>query len=140
VCRVLAIPAGAVVELLTVGHGPASEAEFTSLLGGAGIDVLVDVRTAPGSRRHPHVARAAMEEWVPAAGISYGWEPGLGGWRKPDGGIARLGAAQRLVPRLRRLHAHAALLGGARCRPGAGGARPNDRDVLGGTCTGAATA
>ena len=49
---------------------------------GAGVDVLIDVRTAPGSRRHPHVARAEMERWVPAAGVAYQWEPRLGGWRK----------------------------------------------------------
>jgi uncharacterized protein (DUF488 family) len=51
---------------------------------GAGLDVLVDVRTAPGSRRHPYVARAEMERWLPAAGVAYQWEPRLGGWRKPD--------------------------------------------------------
>lgn len=69
--------------LLTVGHGTASQEELTALLCGAGVELLVDVRTAPGSRRHPHVNRDALEEWIPAAGIDYRWEPDLGGFRKP---------------------------------------------------------
>jgi uncharacterized protein (DUF488 family) len=71
------------VSLLTVGHGTASQDELTELLRGAGVTLLVDVRTAPGSKRHPHVARAALEQWLPAAGIDYRWERDLGGFRKP---------------------------------------------------------
>ena len=69
--------------LITVGHGTLPEDEFVDLLGDAGIESLVDVRTAPGSRRHPHFRREAMEQWLPAAGIAYRWEPRLGGLRKP---------------------------------------------------------
>ena len=67
--------------LLTFGHGTATAERMTELLRGAGVAVLVDVRTAPGSRRHPHVARAELE-----AGISYRWDKRLGGFRKaaPD--------------------------------------------------------
>ena len=74
---------GAPVRLVTVGHGTLSAEALTALLVGAGVQRLVDVRTAPGSRRHPHVSKARMAEWVPAAGIAYRWEPDLGGWRKP---------------------------------------------------------
>jgi uncharacterized protein (DUF488 family) len=70
-------------ELLTVGHGTLGESQLTELLQAAGVEALVDVRTAPGSKRHPHVGRAEMERWVPDAGIAYYWEPRLGGWRKP---------------------------------------------------------
>jgi uncharacterized protein (DUF488 family) len=45
--------------------------------------VVVDVRTAPGSRRHPHVGRAVLARWLPAAGVAYRWEPDLGGFRRP---------------------------------------------------------
>jgi uncharacterized protein (DUF488 family) len=45
---------------------------------------LVDVRIAPGSKRHPQFARAALEEWLPEAGIGYRWEKRLGGFRKPS--------------------------------------------------------
>jgi uncharacterized protein (DUF488 family) len=69
--------------LFTFGHGTAREDEFVELLRGAGIESLIDVRTAPGSRRHPHFLRQAMEGWVADAGIAYRWEPRLGGLRKP---------------------------------------------------------
>ncbi len=54
--------------LLTFGHGTATAERMTELLRDAGVAVLIDVRTAPGSRRHPHVARAELERWLPEAG------------------------------------------------------------------------
>jgi uncharacterized protein (DUF488 family) len=57
-----------------------------ALLGGAGVERLVDVRTAPGSRRHPQFRRQAMEGWLAGAGVAYRWEPELGGFRKPGPG------------------------------------------------------
>jgi uncharacterized protein (DUF488 family) len=68
--------------LITVGHGTASQAEFTSLLRDAGVTRLVDVRRYPGSRAHPHVSRDALARWLPAAGVSYRWEERLGGRRR----------------------------------------------------------
>jgi uncharacterized protein (DUF488 family) len=70
--------------LLTVGHGTATAEELADLLTAAGVERLVDVRTAPGSRRHPQFRREAMERWLPDAGVGYRWERELGGWRKPD--------------------------------------------------------
>ena len=70
--------------LLTFGHGTASAEQMISLLRGAGVCVLVDIRTAPGSRRHPHVARAELQRWLPEAGIDYRWEKRLGGLRTPE--------------------------------------------------------
>jgi uncharacterized protein (DUF488 family) len=72
--------------LLTVGHGTATASELLALLGGAGVARLVDVRTAPGSRRHPQFHRQAMEGWLGGAGVAYRWEPELGGFRRPDPG------------------------------------------------------
>ncbi|MDQ0677013.1 uncharacterized protein (DUF488 family) [Arthrobacter pascens] len=71
------------VRLLTVGHGTAGEDEFGELLAGAGIQALVDVRIAPGSRKFPHFGKDQLEEWLPAAGVEYRWEKRLGGFRKP---------------------------------------------------------
>ena len=69
--------------LLTVGHGTMTTVDFAALLRQAEIQSVVDVRTVPKSRRHPHVWREAMEEWVPAlSGSSYVWQPALGGFRK----------------------------------------------------------
>lgn len=68
--------------LTTVGHGTLDAARFTELLCGAGITALVDVRTAPGSRHNPDFRRAAMERWLPDAGVEYRWEQRLGGFRR----------------------------------------------------------
>lgn len=73
---------GSGLRLLTVGHGTATAEELAGLLQGAGVEVVVDVRSAPGSRRFPQVRRAELEVWLPAAGIRYRWEPGLGGFRR----------------------------------------------------------
>jgi uncharacterized protein (DUF488 family) len=67
--------------LLTVGHGTLSAEELETLLGDAGVDQIVDVRRFPGSRRHPHHAREALERTLPATGVDYCWEERLGGRR-----------------------------------------------------------
>jgi uncharacterized protein (DUF488 family) len=72
--------------LLTYGHGTESAERTAATLAGARVASLVDIRTAPGSRRNPQFARAAMEEWLPEAGIEYRWEKRLGGFRKPSAG------------------------------------------------------
>jgi uncharacterized protein (DUF488 family) len=76
-------PPGAV---LTVGHGTLPQDDLLALLRGAGIEVLVDVRSYPGSRRNPQFNRDAMADWLPAGGVDYRWEQSLGGRRKgrPD--------------------------------------------------------
>lgn len=70
-------------ELLTVGHGTMSGEAFTELVRAAGVERVVDVRSVPGSRRHPQFARDQLEAWLPAGGIGYRWEPRLGGFRRP---------------------------------------------------------
>jgi uncharacterized protein (DUF488 family) len=74
------------VELLTVGHGTLAAGELAGLLTGAGVELLVDVRSYPGSRRNPQFGREAMAEWVPGSGLGYRWERRLGGRRRarPD--------------------------------------------------------
>jgi len=69
--------------LLTYGHGTEPAERTVELLRAAGVTSLVDIRTAPGSRRNPQFARTALEEWLPAAGIAYRWEKRLGGFRRP---------------------------------------------------------
>jgi uncharacterized protein (DUF488 family) len=70
--------------LLTYGHGTEPAERTTDILREAGVSSLVDIRTAPGSRRNPQFDRAALEEWLPAAGIDYRWEKRLGGFRRPS--------------------------------------------------------
>ena len=69
--------------LLTYGHGTETAERTAEILREAGVSSLVDIRTAPGSRRNPQFARAALEDWLPAAGIAYRWEKRLGGFRRP---------------------------------------------------------
>jgi uncharacterized protein (DUF488 family) len=71
------------VLLFTYGHGTETAERTAELLAGAGITALVDVRTAPGSRRNPQFARTAMEDWLPGTGIAYRWDKRLGGFRRP---------------------------------------------------------
>jgi uncharacterized protein (DUF488 family) len=68
----------------TIGHSTRPLTEFVALLQAHGVVQLADVRTMPKSRRHPHFAREALSESLPAGGISYRHVPGLGGLRKPD--------------------------------------------------------
>jgi uncharacterized protein (DUF488 family) len=72
------------VTVFTIGHGAREIDAFLDLLRGAGVRRLVDVRTAPGSRKHPHFGRDALEASLAGAGIGYAWEgEALGGWRRP---------------------------------------------------------
>ncbi len=70
----------------TFGHGTASQEEIAALLGDAGVERVVDVRVAPGSRRHPHVSRPELARWLPEHDIGYRWDKRLGGFRKPPPG------------------------------------------------------
>ncbi|MGA5897121.1 DUF488 family protein [Streptomyces venetus] len=69
------------VPLLTFGHSTADRERITELLRQAGVVAVVDVRTAPGSRRNPDLLRERLAEWMPATGIAYRWERDLGGFR-----------------------------------------------------------
>lgn len=75
------------VTVFTVGHGARDIDAFLGLLHGAGIERLVDVRTAPGSTKHPQFGGDALAASLAHAGIGYEWEgKALGGWRRarPD--------------------------------------------------------
>lgn len=74
------------VKIWTVGHSTRSGEEFIEILKAHQIEVLVDVRTFPGSRRYPQFNREALSESLKEAGIKYRHEPQLGGRRraKPD--------------------------------------------------------
>ena len=69
--------------IYTIGHSTRSLEEFIGLLHAHGITHLVDIRTVPRSRRHPHFAIDALSGALPRAGIAYRHCPGLGGLRKP---------------------------------------------------------
>ena len=75
------------VSVYTFGHGTADAAEIAALLRGSHIEAVVDVRSVPKSRAHPHVWAERMAQWVPdLAGAAYEWRPELGGFRKTTPG------------------------------------------------------
>jgi uncharacterized protein (DUF488 family) len=51
------------------------------ILADAGIRHVVDVRTAPGSRKHPHFGKDRLAATLEGAGIAYSWRKDLGGFR-----------------------------------------------------------
>ena len=68
--------------ILTVGHGNLPQEALIRHLLDARVARLVDVRSTPYSRWHPHFNRRRIAEAAEAAGITYEWEPALGG--RPD--------------------------------------------------------
>jgi uncharacterized protein (DUF488 family) len=70
------------VRIYSVGHGARPLEELVATLKAADVAAVVDVRSFPGSRRHPQFGREALAASLPAHGIAYSWEPRLGGRRK----------------------------------------------------------
>ena len=68
--------------ILTVGHSNRTLDDFLELLRAHQVELIVDVRKLPGSRRYPHFNAEALQESLAAAGIGYLHLPGLGGRRK----------------------------------------------------------
>jgi len=79
------------VAIFTIGHSTRSLEELVDLLKHHHVDLLVDVRTVPASRRMPHFAKAALKRALPAHGIEYMHMPELGGLRKPRPDSINLG-------------------------------------------------
>lgn len=67
--------------MLTFGHGRLGRDELTALLQDAGVELVVDVRRFPGSRRNSAAARDELPPLLAEAGIDYRWEERLGGRR-----------------------------------------------------------
>lgn len=74
------------VHVFTIGHGTRATQELASLLTDKGVELLVDVRRFPGSRRHPHLAREPLAHDLPGYGVVYEWwGEELGGRRARSG-------------------------------------------------------
>jgi uncharacterized protein (DUF488 family) len=71
------------VHVFTVGHSTRTLEELVGMLNEHGVEVLADVRTAPGSRRLPHFSRPALAALLPRRGLDYVHLPELGGFRRP---------------------------------------------------------
>jgi uncharacterized protein (DUF488 family) len=79
-------PAGQAIPetIWTVGHSTRSIEEFLQVLDAHRIEAIADVRRFPGSRKHPHFGREALEATLAAHRIAYLWLPELGGRRQPS--------------------------------------------------------
>ena len=76
---------------MTIGHSTRSLDELVELLRHHRVELLIDVRSLPASRRMPHFARSALERSLPEQGIQYRHMPELGGLRKPKPDSTNLG-------------------------------------------------
>lgn len=68
----------------TVGHSTRGREQFLALLRAHRIEVVVDVRRWPTSRRFPHFRKEELERALAAEGIRYVWREDLGGYRRPS--------------------------------------------------------
>lgn len=72
------------MDVYTIGHSTHPEEEFVLLLKKYDIEVLVDVRSYPGSRYVPQFNKENMTIWLPKKDILYFHLPELGGRRNKD--------------------------------------------------------
>ncbi len=71
-----------ILRIYTIGHSTHSQEEFIEMLESYGIELLVDIRSYPGSRYVPQFNKENMERWIPVAGMEYLHLEELGGRRK----------------------------------------------------------
>lgn len=113
--------------VFTVGHSNRSSEELVEILAAHEVDLLVDVRRHPGSRRNPQFNRDALSETLAASGIDYRHEEALGGRRSPhEDGDRRYGAwrSDGFRAYARHLNGEAARRALDRLEDGAGDRRP----------------
>lgn len=68
--------------LLTIGHSNRSIDDFLAVLQDAAIERVVDVRTFPRSRTHPHFNIETLPVSLATVDASYDYLPDLGGRRR----------------------------------------------------------
>ena len=68
--------------LHTIGHSTRSMETLSGMLHLHSIEIVIDVRRWPASRRFPHFNRDALGAALKANGIDYLWRGDLGGFRK----------------------------------------------------------
>lgn len=69
-------------KIYTIGHSTHEIEEFIEMLRSFLIEVLIDVRSLPGSNKFPQFNQDALEKSLSEKGIKYIYEEGLGGRRK----------------------------------------------------------
>ncbi len=67
----------------TIGHSTRAQGELIGLLSEAGVELLIDVRSWPHSRRNPQFDAEVLATALGEAGIGYAHLKALGGKRGP---------------------------------------------------------
>ena len=98
-----------IMRIWTIGHSTRAIDEFISLLKENLIKLLVDVRAFPGSKRYPQFNKDALKESLTRSWNSLRTFPGVWRQTKIQARLAQHCVAQRVVPRLCRLHGDGAI-------------------------------
>ena len=69
------------MRIWSVGHGTRAVDELLAVLRAADVKSVADIRSVPGSRRHPQFGQAPLRDALAKAGIDYVHLRGLGGRR-----------------------------------------------------------
>ncbi|HEY3779140.1 MAG TPA: DUF488 domain-containing protein [Rhizomicrobium sp.] len=77
--------------IFTIGHSTHPIEAFIAMLKAYGIEILVDIRTIPRSRRNPQFAQEALAQALEPEGIAYRAMRELGGLRRPRKDSPNLG-------------------------------------------------
>lgn len=75
---------GVAVSVFTIGHSTRTLEEFLGLLRESSIELLVDMRAIPFSRRMPQFSTDALSASLEEQGIRYEHMPALGGRRRKE--------------------------------------------------------
>ncbi len=70
------------MEIYTLGTSTRSLEEFIEILRYFKIEMVIDVRHFPTSKRYPWFSKENLEKALPKEGIDYTWLEELGGYRK----------------------------------------------------------
>ena len=70
--------------IYTIGHSTHSLDGFIHMLHSFQIEMVVDIRNYPGSKRYPYFNQFALEQSLPAHGIKYLHIKALGGRRRAN--------------------------------------------------------
>ena len=70
------------MQLFTIGHSTRTIEQLIEVLTAYKVEILVDIRSYPGSRRNPQFSSDAIKQELSKHEIRYLWLPKLGGRRK----------------------------------------------------------
>lgn len=70
------------MKIYSIGHSTRSLEEFVDILKNFNIELVIDIRRFPSSKKFPHFNKDILEKELVSSGIEYLHFPELGGFRK----------------------------------------------------------